>query len=117
MIKGCSPGDDGNLLMSEVERDILIAKHPKIKHLIKSYLGADEFMNGGKRFCLWITPEDVKLAYSIPELKERFEKCKQFRLASKKEATRKKAITPHEFDEKKYEAAGIIFEANRVLKL
>lgn len=108
MIKGCSPGDDGNLLMSEDEREKLLQKHPNIQHLIKSYLGADEFMNGGKRYCLWITPKDIKLAYSIPELLERFEKCKAFRLASKKEATRKKSSIPHEFDEKKYEESNSI---------
>jgi hypothetical protein len=102
MIKGCSPGDNGNLLMSETERNDLLQKHPNIRHLIKAYLGAEEFMNSGKRYCLWIPPNEVKLAYSIPELKQRFENCKQFRLASKKEATRKKAATPHEFDEKKY---------------
>ncbi|MBP7644496.1 MAG: class I SAM-dependent DNA methyltransferase, partial [Saprospiraceae bacterium] len=103
MIKGCSPGDNGNLLMSEIERNELLKKHPLIKHLIKEYLGADEFMNSSKRYCLWIPTKEVKLAYSIPELEKRFEKCKKFRLASKKAATRKKAATPHEFDEKKYE--------------
>jgi hypothetical protein len=102
MIKGCSPGDNGNLILNEVERELLISKYPNIKNLIKHYLGADEFMNGGKRFCLWITQKDIKLAYSIYELKIRFEHCKQFRLSSKKEATKKKAECPHEFDEKKY---------------
>jgi len=105
MIKGCSPGDNGNLLMNENEKMDLINKHPEIKGLIMNYLGADEFMNSGKRYCLWVTPENIKLAYSIPELNERFKKCKAFRLASKKEATRRKASIPHEFDEKKYEDA------------
>ncbi|MBK7667313.1 MAG: hypothetical protein IPJ32_08175 [Sphingobacteriaceae bacterium] len=108
MIKGCSPGDNGNLLLSETERNEILKKHSNIKHLVKAYLGADEFMNSGKRYCLWIPPNEVKLAYSIPELKQRFENCKRFRLASKKEATRKKAATPHEFDEKKYEESDSI---------
>jgi hypothetical protein len=102
MIKGSSPGDNGNLLMSETERHALLVKYPNITHLIKEYLGADEFMKSGKRFCLWIPTNEVELAYSIPELKHRFENCMKFRLASKKAATRKKATTPHEFDEKKY---------------
>lgn len=108
MIKGSSPGDSGNLLMSETERNELLQKYPEIRHLVKTYLGADEFMNSGKRYCLWIQLKDVKLAYSIPELKQRFEKCSKFRLASKKEATRKKAAIPHEFDEKKYEESASI---------
>lgn len=108
MIQGCSPSDNGNLLVSEEEKEVLCNKYPKIIHLFKSYLGADEFMHSGKRFCLWIEDKDIKLAYSIPELKERFEKCKAFRLASKKEATRKKASIAHEFDEKRYEEANSI---------
>jgi len=108
MIKGCSPGDNGNLLMDESEKIALLNNYPEIHHLIKIYLGADEFMNSGRRYCLWVTPADINLAYSIPELNERFENCKKFRLASKKEATRKKASIPHEFDEKKYQASDSI---------
>lgn len=108
MIQGCSPNDDGNLLFSEIEKDNLCKKFPQIRHLFKNYLGADEFMNSGRRYCLWMSAIDKKLAYSIPELRIRIEKCKTFRLASKKEATRRKAATPYEFDEKRYEEADAI---------
>lgn len=103
MIKGSSPGDGGNLLFDQNQYNILNSNYIHIKHLFKKYLGANEFIKDIKRYCLWITNEsDIQLAYSIPELKTRFEKCKAFRLASNKEATRKKAVTPYEFDEKKY---------------
>ncbi|MBP8063983.1 MAG: class I SAM-dependent DNA methyltransferase, partial [Acinetobacter sp.] len=102
MIKGSSPGDNGNLLLDEIEKDILINKYPEIKKIIKLYLGASEFMNGHKRYAIWVNKNDVELAYKIPELVDKFEKCKEFRLNSTKEGTRKKALTPHEFDEKKY---------------
>jgi hypothetical protein len=108
MIQGCSPNDNGNLLVSESEKNTLCNKYPQIEYLFKHYLGAEEFMNAGKRYCIWVTDKDIKLAYSIPELNERFEKCRQFRLASKKEATNRKAITPHEFDEKRYEESNSI---------
>ena len=52
MIKGSSPGDDGNLLMSEDEKTVLLNKYSNIQHLIKNYLGANEFMNSVKRYCL-----------------------------------------------------------------
>ena len=102
MIKGSSPGDNGNLLLDELERNTLIIKYPKIDKIIRRYLGASEFMNGHKRYALWVNKSDVDFAYSIPELFEKFEKCKEFRLSSTKEGTRKKALIPHEFDEKKY---------------
>ena len=108
MVKGSSPGDNGNLLMSEIELNKLLQKHSNISHLVKIYLGADEFMNSGKRYCLWIQSKDVQLANSIPEIKIRLENCSKFRLASKKEATRKKAVIPYEFDEKKYEESDSI---------
>jgi hypothetical protein len=109
MIKGSSPGDNGNLLLEENEKEILIRKYPGIKKIIRNYLGASEFMNSSKRYAIWIKKEDFDYAYSIPELIERFEQCRQFRLKSTKEGTRKKATTPHEFDEKKY------IEANSIL--
>jgi type I restriction-modification system DNA methylase subunit len=102
MIKGSAPGDGGNLLLSEDEVNKIISKNPNANNFIKKYLGADEFLNGNLRYCLWVTKDNKELAYTIPEFNERFNKCKAFRLASKKEATRKKALIPFEFDEKKY---------------
>lgn len=108
MIKGSSPSDGGNLLLSDTEAKEIIAKYPKAKPLIKKYLGADEFLYDKIRYCIWVESKNVKLAYSIPPFKNRFEKCKQFRLGSKKEATQKKASTPHEFDEKKFKETNSI---------
>lgn len=102
MIKGSSPGDGGNLILSESEAEEILIKYPKAKRFIKKYLGADEFLYDKLRYCIWVDKKDVDLAYSLTPLKNRFEKCKQFRLESQKEATRKKGETPHEFDEKKF---------------
>lgn len=102
MIKGSSPGDNGYLLLNEHEKVELLSKYPYISNLIKKYTGAYEFMNGENRYCLWMSSKDIEAVKSVDELQERFEKCRQFRLNSTKEATRKKAIYPYEFDEKKY---------------
>jgi hypothetical protein len=103
MIKGSSPGDDGNLLLSKTEVDELIDKYPQAKKFIKKYLGADEFLYDKMRYCIWVDDKDLKLANSIQPIKSRFDKVKAFRLKSKKEATQKKAATPHAFDEKKFQ--------------
>jgi len=102
MIKGSSPGDNGNLIFSELEKNELLEKYPNISDLFKLYIGADEYLKSVKRYCIWVTSENMKLAYSIRELEIRFAKCKTFRQKSTKEATQKKALVPHEFDEKKY---------------
>ena len=99
MTSGIKAGDGGNLILNENEKNELISENSKILSLIKSYVGADDFMNGGQRFCLWITEGNKEFAYSIPTLLKRFGKCKELRLKSKKLATVKKAMYPHQFDE------------------
>jgi hypothetical protein len=102
MIKGSSPGDGGNLILSEIEANEIKNKYPDASLFIKKYLGADEFLYDKIRYCIWVKKENIELANSIKPLKDRFDKCRDFRLESKKEATQKKASTPYEFDEKKY---------------
>lgn len=99
MTSGIKAGDGGNLILNENEKNELLKNYPNSEQLIKNYVGADDFMNGGKRFCLWINEEDKKLAYSIQPLAKRFEKCKELRVKSKKMATVKKANKPYQFDE------------------
>jgi len=108
MIKGCSPGDGGSLILSAQEAAEIIESNTNAKLFIKKYLGADEFLYDKLRYCIWVDKSNVELAYSIPQFKERFERCRQFRISSKKEATRKKSLTPHEFDERKYKETNSI---------
>ncbi len=99
MTSGIKAGDGGSLILNEIEKEELVKQFPNSKPLIKNYVGADDFMNGGKRFCLWITEENKKTAYSFAPLVKRFEKCRELRLKSKKAATVKKADKPYQFDE------------------
>ena len=102
MIKGSAPVDDGNLILTEDEAKDLEEKYPESAPLLRKYLGADEFVNGGVRYCLWITEKEKDLAYSIPPIKVRLDKCKEFREKSKKASTRELAKMPYLFDERKY---------------
>ena len=103
MIKGSSPGDNGNLLLDQDEKEKLIEINSKIELFLKKYIGAQEFISTTYRYCIHITSDNVDEVYKVKELVQRFEKVKQFRLESTKEATRKKASTPHFFDEDKYQ--------------
>jgi len=84
MVSGLKAGDDGNLTLDEAEKDKLLAECPDCSKFIKKYVGAKDYMNGWKRYCLWINDKDLEEAYSMDALKVRFEKLKAFRLKSKK---------------------------------
>jgi hypothetical protein len=108
MIKGCSPVDDQNLLMSLQEKESIETEDPLFSKYVKSYVGADEFVNGKKRYCFYFKESDInvvsKLSMLSPSFKERLEKVKSFRASSTKEATRNYADTPYIFIERKYRA-------------
>lgn len=57
MVKGCYIIDDGNLVLSEGEKEELLKDSPESLSLIKKYVGAQEFINGQLRYCLYIPEE------------------------------------------------------------
>jgi hypothetical protein len=94
MAWGSQPRDGGNFLMTTEEKKDLLGVEPEAARWIRPYTGADEFLNGVERWCLWligIPPEELN---GLPEIKKRVEGVRAMRLASKAEATRKKALTP-----------------------
>ena len=108
MIKGCSPVDDQNLLMVQQEKESFEKENSLFANYIKSYIGADEFVNGKERFCFYFDDSDTisvsKLSVLSSSFKDRLEKVRLFRTRSTKEATRKYADTPYLFIERKYRA-------------
>ncbi len=104
MIKGCSPVDNNNYMFSKEERDSFLARNPNAEQLIHRYIGAEEFVKGYERFCIYVeTKSEIDLAYSIPELCNRFSQVAAFREASTKASTRKYAEQPYRFIEQKYQ--------------
>ena len=98
MVYGNKPADGGNLILSVDERDDLIRREPRAEKFIRRYVGAEEFINGKDRYCLWLvdaTADDLQL----PLIAQRVDAVRQFRLSSKKVATKKDAATPHLFQE------------------
>jgi hypothetical protein len=108
MIIGSKISDNGNLLLDQEEKDKIISENPNASKFIKKYIGASEFIKGDSRYCIHISENTVEEAYKIKVLAERFEKVEVFRLNSKKIATKKKATTPHFFDEDKHQLGEFI---------
>lgn len=103
MTIGSKASDNGYLTLSQNEKVEITSHFEEAEKFIKKYTGNQDFMSGNNRYCIWITEKDKEEAYKIKALTDRFEKVKQFRLASNKIATRRKAETPHLFDEAKYQ--------------
>ena len=102
MIKGSLPADDNNLTLYDGEKESIISEYPLANKFIKNFVGAQELINGERRYCIWINDADSEEAIKIPPFIERFERVKKMRLGSKKEVTRRIASIPYKFAEDRY---------------
>jgi hypothetical protein len=94
---GSMPRDGGHLILSGDERKELIAQEPASKKLIRPYTGAEEFINGGTRYCLWLLDVDPSELRNMNSVLERVKAVKKYRLASKAASTQKAASSPGTF--------------------
>lgn len=99
MVFGNMPNDGGFLILSLEEKNNLIDKYPITKKWIKKLIGAEEFLNGKMRFCLWFKDEDLEEVNKINELKDRILKVKELRGKSSRKETKELAKIPHLFGE------------------
>ena len=93
--------DGGYLILSPEEKEKLVNCYPYSKSFIRKIYGAQEFLNGVERYCLWVKDSDLSNAEEIPEVKKRFELVREKRLSSTDKGTKKLAEKPHQFREMK----------------
>ncbi|MDD2256554.1 MAG: N-6 DNA methylase [Bacteroidales bacterium] len=96
---GCMPYDNGNLLMSNTDKDKFISDYPQDADLVKRIMGSLEFIRDEKRYCFWISDNNLGRANSNPYIAERIAKTRDVRLKSSDIAGRKLAERPHQFRE------------------
>jgi type II restriction/modification system DNA methylase subunit YeeA len=96
---GYMPYDNGNLLMDLAEKTRFIEQYPQYEYLLKPIYGSYEFINGVLRYCFWISDTQLREAENNPEVKERIEKTKTFRLYSPDASGRDLASRSHQFRE------------------
>jgi hypothetical protein len=94
---GNKPIDDGNYLFTTEEKLAFIALEPASEKWFRRWLGADEFLNGYERWCLWLGECPPAELRAMPEAMKRVQAVKTFRLASKSPPTQKLAATPTRF--------------------
>ena len=99
MYKGSQPTDGGNFLFAEEEKNDFVAKEPMAAKYIKPLISAHEFLNGHKRYCLWLVDAEPSELKRMPHVLNRIEGVRQMRLKSTKQATVKWANQPTLFTE------------------
>jgi len=106
-VRGSQPTDDGHLIVEPEDYDSVMADPIAAKYVRPFRMGR-ELIHGKDRWCLWLvdaTPEELQVSQV---LRERVDAVREFRLKSKKAPTRRKAETPHLFDENHQPEAGYV---------
>ena len=80
MTKGSQPTDGGYLLLTEKEKTDLENKYHTKFNFIKQYIGAEEFINNKKRYCLWLDKVNPSVYRNIPEILDRLNRGEFYKL-------------------------------------
>lgn len=99
MIAGNKPVDYNHLKLTEDEFEEFRIKEPKALKYIKRLYGAQEFIQGKVRYCLWLVDCPPNELAKMPMVLERVRKTKEARLASRDKGARKLADKPTVFRE------------------
>lgn len=99
IVFGNMPNDGGRLILTDEEKALLLTREPAAKKFIRPFVGAEEFINGGRRWCLWLKDASPGELRALPEVMGRVEGVRKHREASPRETTRELAKTPALFGE------------------
>ena len=94
LIMGSKPIDGGNYIFTVEERDNFLTEEPDAKPLLRPFIGAREFLQGGKRWILALHDASPSLLAKLPKVKKRIVAVRDYRKASKSKPTQKLAETP-----------------------
>lgn len=97
---GNMPNDGGFLCgYTDEDKNFIVQKYPLAEKYFRPFLGATEFINNKKRWCLWLKDAKPNDLQNIPPILEAIKKVKELRMKSTREATKKLAETPYLFGE------------------
>lgn len=96
---GSMPNDGGNLILSDDERERLLAVDPSASNFVRRLIGARQLIRGQQRWCLWldgVAPAELRKHTLVMQ---RVEAVRTYREASRRTQTRELAKTPALFGE------------------
>ena len=88
MMYGSKPTDGGFYILSNDEKIDFLIKEPNASKFIKPFLSAREYLNGEKRWCIWLVDANPNELKNCPMLLQRIEAVKKFRSESIAASTR-----------------------------
>ena len=100
-MKGNAAMDNDALMLTKEERDELLVKYPILSDVIRRHVSAEAFLKNYENYCLWFTGKDITRYSSIPEIRERLQRVRDFREGSDRDATKKMADYPYLFAEER----------------
>ena len=103
MVSGSMPRDDGSLIVAWDEANQWVKTCPEVRPFLRVFLGSQELIHVRDRKCLWIEDETLERAKAVPEIAERIERVRAFRLASSAKTTRSYSTIPHKFAQRAHQ--------------
>lgn len=99
IVNGNKPADGGFLLIADEDKESFLASNPTIAPYLLPFLSAEQYLQGKRRWTLWLVNVPPGIIRENRGVYERVEKVREFRLASKKASTRRRADRPALFDQ------------------
>ena len=96
---GSMANDGGHFFLDESEKEELLAQEPNANQFIRDFAGAQEYLNGIKRYCLWLVNASPVELKKLPLVMKRVEAVREYRGKSTRAATAKLANYPTLFGE------------------
>jgi hypothetical protein len=101
MSYGNYPGDGNHLTITGQEAAEIVARRPDLCDIVRPVYGAQEFIKGLNRFCLWIDSDALDKASTDSFVASRIEAVRTTRLSSRDAALNKLASRSHQFRDRK----------------
>ncbi len=97
LVIGSKPIDGGRCIFTAQEREEFLAQEPGAEAFLRPFVGAEEYLNSGKRWILALQNAEPQELRALPLVRERIAAVREFRLRSRSKGTRALADTPTAF--------------------
>jgi len=97
LIIGSKPIDGGHYIFEDGERAAFLAAEPGAAAFLRPFIGSKEFLQGGRRWILWLGDAPPEQLASLPRVRERIALVRQYREQSDSKPTQELAKSPTRF--------------------
>ena len=98
LASGTQPIDGGHYIFSALERSAFLAAEPNAGPFLRPYVGAREYLQGGKRWILALQQASPTTLRGLPIVRERIMSVRDYRSESKRKSTLAIADFPTQYN-------------------